>query len=120
MAPDTGEVIATCMCSAPIGSIPSPIDIDELASGIALEDSGIGDELWPPAAVEGCPEEHAAATSAIAHTPTAPRKAEPGRERPGEQDMSMDRAPPQVPAPAQGHHRRRLRYRLLKTPPQRL
>jgi len=63
--------------------------MDELASGIELDDSGIGDELRPPAAVEGSPEEHAAATSASADTPTAPRKTDPGRERPGEEDMSM-------------------------------
>src|SRR5262249_16275101 len=89
-------MIATCMCSAPIGSIPSLIDVDELGIGIDFDDSGIGDELWA-AAAEGCPEEHAAATSASAPAPTAARKTEPGRQRPRDEDLDMDR-PPQVPS----------------------
>src|SRR6516164_380974 len=88
------------MCSAPIGSIPSLIDIDELASGIALDDSGIGDELWA-AAADGCPEEQAAATSASAPAPTAARKTEPGRRRARDEDLDMDR-PPRVPSPVTG------------------
>jgi hypothetical protein len=79
-----------------MGSIPPPIDMDELAIGIELDISGIGDLEWL-AAAEGCPEdEHAAAASASAPTPTAPRKTEPGRERPREEDVDMDR-PPKVP-----------------------
>src|SRR5258708_5583819 len=89
------------MCLAPAGSIPPPIDIDGLAIGIELDISGIGDLDWP-AAAGGCPElPHAAATSASAPTPTANRKAEPGRQRPGDTDPDMDQ-PPHVPAPATG------------------
>jgi hypothetical protein len=96
------------MCSAPIGSVPALIPMDELASGIEEDISGIGDLVWL-AAAEGCPdEEHAAASSATAATPTAPLKTAPGRGRPREQDVDMDR-PPQVPAPAHGHRHGRLR-----------
>jgi len=41
--PDAGEVIVTCMCLAPIGSIPPPIDMDGLGIGIEVDISGIGD-----------------------------------------------------------------------------
>ncbi len=47
-----GDAIATCMCSAPIGSAPPPIDMDELGIGIELDISGIGDELRAPAAAD--------------------------------------------------------------------
>jgi len=73
-----------------------------LAIGIELDISGIGDLLCPAAAAEGCPDEpHAAAASASAPIPTAPLNTEPGRERPREQNVDMDR-PPRVPAPAAG------------------
>jgi hypothetical protein len=69
----------------------------ELAIGIELDISGIGDLVWL-AAADGCPEEeHAAASSAIAATPTAPRKTAPGHGRPRGEDLDMD-GPPQVPA----------------------
>src|SRR5260370_19603892 len=58
-----GDTIATCMCSAPIGSDPPPIDMDSLGIGIELDISGVGDELWPPAPPDRCPEPHAAARS---------------------------------------------------------
>jgi hypothetical protein len=63
--------------------------MDGLAIGIELDISGIGDLVWP--AAEGCPEEeeHAAAISASAPAPTAPRKTEPGRERPHEAYLNM-------------------------------
>jgi len=95
------------MCLAPIGSIPPPIDMDGLAIGIELDISGIGDVEWL-AAADGCPEEQAAATSASVPTPAAARKTGPGRERPQNEDLDMER-PPQVPAPANGQHQRRLR-----------
>jgi len=92
------------MCSAPIGSIPPPIDVDELGIGIELDISGIGDLAWL-AAADGCPDEpHAAATSESAATPAPALKAEPGRERPGDAHMDMGR-PPQVPA-LNGHRHR--------------
>ncbi len=95
-----GDTIATCMCSAPIGSIPPPIAMLGLGIGIERDISGIGDELWPPAATadDEWPEPHAAASSASAPTPTATRAAEPGRDRPGEGDLDID-GPPQTPAP---------------------
>src|SRR5260221_4762862 len=88
------------MCSAPIGSIPPPIGMLELGIGIELDISGIGDELWPPAATadDEWPEPHAAASSASAPTPTATLKINPGRDRPGGGDLNMDR-PPQASAP---------------------
>src|SRR5215510_5286287 len=90
------------MLLAPIGSAPPPIDMEELAIGIELDISGIGDLAWPGAA-GGCPEEeeHAAATSASAPIPTAPRKTEPGRDRPRETDLSMH-GPPRRPRPLRG------------------
>src|SRR5215468_2861896 len=105
--PVIGDVIATCMCLAPIGSIPPPIDMDGLAIGIELDISGIGDLEWAPAAEVVPDEPHAAATSATAATPTPALKAEPGHERPGDTNLDM-RRPPQVPAPADGHEHRRL------------
>jgi hypothetical protein len=82
--------------------------MDELAIGIELDLSGIGDLAWL-AATEGCPDdEQAAAASASAPAPTAPRKAEPGRKRPGRGDLDMN-GPPQVPGPAGRRRRRRLR-----------
>jgi hypothetical protein len=69
--------------------------MDELAIGIELDISGIGDLEWAPAA-EGCPDEeeaHPAAASASTLTPTAPRKTEPGHARPRDEDM-IDRPPP--------------------------
>src|SRR5215470_3949668 len=98
--PVIGDMIATCMWSAPMGSFPSLIGMVELGIGIELDISGIGDLLWP-AAAEDPDEPHPAATSATAATPTAPRKAAPGRKRPREADLDMD-IPPQVPAPAHG------------------
>src|SRR6516165_9688933 len=96
--PVIGEVIATCMCLAPIGSIPPPIDVDGLAIGIELDISGIGDLEWP-AAADGLPDEpQAAATRATAAIPTPALKAEPGRERPGDANVDMGE-PPQVPVP---------------------
>jgi len=75
---------------APIGSIPPAIDVDGLAIGIELDVSGIGDMVWL-AAAEGCPDdEHAAASSASAPTPTAARKTEPGRDRPVDEDADME------------------------------
>jgi hypothetical protein len=95
--PDIGDMIATCMCLAVMDSVPPPpIDIDELGIGIELDISGIGDELWPPPAADGCPEEpQAAAASASALAPAAARAAEPSRQRPMESELDMDR-PPQV------------------------
>jgi len=84
------------MFSAPAGSIPSPIDELSLAIGIEPDSFGIGDDEWPPAA-DGCPdepEEQAAATSASAATPMAPRNTEPGRERPRDADLDMNKPPP--------------------------
>jgi hypothetical protein len=73
--------------------------MDELGIGISLDIFGVGDELWPPAAAaEGCPEAHAATASASAPAPTATLVTEPGRERPGDEDLDMDR-PPQCPFP---------------------
>jgi hypothetical protein len=89
-----------------MGSIPPAIDIDGLAIGISLDIFGIADFVWP-AAAEGCPEAHPAATSASAPTPTAARKPKPGRKRLETVDLDMDRPPP-VPAPADGHRRTRL------------
>jgi hypothetical protein len=57
--------------------------VDELGIGIDFDDSGIGDELWA-AAAEGCPEEHAAATSA-----SAPAPRQPGRQNPAASDREM-------------------------------
>jgi hypothetical protein len=106
--PVIGEVIVTCMCLAPIGSIPVPIDMDGLGIVIECDISGIRDLVWP-AAAEGLPDEpQAAATSESAATPTPALKAEPGHERPGDAHLDMDR-PPQVPAPNYGHEHRRLR-----------
>jgi hypothetical protein len=101
------EVIATCMCLAPLGSIPLVIDIDGLGIGIELDIFGIGDLAWL-AAADGLPDEpQAAATSASAATPTPALTAEPGHERPGDAHLDMD-SPPQVPAPAYGYEHRRL------------
>jgi hypothetical protein len=77
-----------------------------LAIGIELDISGIGDLAWL-AAAEGCPVEHAAASASVP-TPAAARKTKPGRERPQNEDLDMER-PPQLPAPANGQHQRRLR-----------
>jgi hypothetical protein len=91
--------------------------MDELASGIELDISGIADEEWPPAA-DGCDEEleeQAAAASASAATPTQPWKTGPGRGRPPDADSDMSK-PPQVPAPADGHHRQTSSKTPLKTP----
>jgi hypothetical protein len=82
--------------------------MDELAIGIELDVSGIDDVAWAAAAEDGPDDEQAAAASASAATPTAPRNVEPGRERPVRADLDMDK-PPQVPGPADGHRRRRLR-----------
>jgi len=96
------------MLLAPIGKVPAAIDMDELAIGIELDISGIDDFAWL-AATEGWPDdEQAAATSASAPTPTAPRMAEPGRKRPGSGDLDMNE-PPQVPGLTDGRRRRRLR-----------
>src|SRR5215469_13677661 len=111
--PVIGDAMVTCMCLAPIGSIPLLIDMDGLGIGIELDISGIGDLEWAPAA-EGCPDEdeaHPAAARASTLIPTAPRKTGPGRERPHDEDVDID-GPPPVPAPANGHHHRRLRGRL--------
>src|SRR5215472_14864904 len=111
--PVIGDVTVTCMCLAPIGSIPPPIDMDGLAIGIELDISAIGDLECAPAA-EGCPgeeEAHPAAASASTLTPTAPRTTQPGRERPRDEDTDIN-GPPPVPAPANGHHHRRLPRRL--------
>src|SRR5215831_3623848 len=84
LVPAAGEVIVTCMCLAPIGSIPLPIDVDGLGIGIELDISGIGDLAWL-AAAEGCPEEPQAAAARAAAARRAPAlKAEPGRRRPGD------------------------------------
>jgi len=91
-----------------MGSIPPPIDMDELAIGIELDISGIGDLVWLAAAEVVADDEQAAATSASAPTPTAPRMAEPGRKRPGSGDLDMNE-PPQVPGLTDGRRRRRLR-----------
>src|SRR6516165_2725834 len=88
--PVIGEVMVTCMCLAPIGSIPLLIDMDGLGIGIELDISGIGDLAWP-----------AAAASATAATPTPALKAEPGRGRPGDAYVDMGKPPP-VPAPRAG------------------
>jgi hypothetical protein len=79
------------------------MDMLGLGIGIELDISGIGDLEWAPAA-EGCPDEeeaHAAAASASALTPMAPRNTEPGRERPGDENLDMGRPLP-VPAPLTG------------------
>jgi hypothetical protein len=82
--------------------------MDELAIGIELDISGIGDLAWL-AAAEGWPDdEQAAAASATAATPTAPRIAEPGPKRPGSGKLDMNK-PPQVPGLTDGRRRRRLR-----------
>src|SRR5487761_141615 len=92
--PDIGDMIATCMCLAVMDSVPPPpIDIDELGIGIELDIFGIGDELWPPAADGGPEEPRAAATSASPPATTATLKAEPGRQRPGDGDVDMDKPP---------------------------
>jgi len=70
------------------------MDADGLAIGIELF-AGIGDMEWL-AAAEGCPEEHAAATSASTPMPTAARTAEPGRQRPGDAGLDMNQ-PPRMP-----------------------
>src|SRR5215470_1824260 len=99
--PVIGEVIATCMCLAPIGSIPPPIDMDGLGIGISLDIFGIGDLAWP-AAADGLPDEpQAAATRATAAIPMPALKAGPGRGRPGDAYLDMGR-PPQVPASVGG------------------
>jgi len=64
--------------------------MEGLDIGIEPEDSGMGIELCPPADDDGL-EEHAAASNAITPAPMARRRAEPGRERPGEGDVDMDR-----------------------------
>src|SRR5260370_3221034 len=89
------------MCWAPMGSSPPPTARLGLGIGIERDISGIGDELWPPAATadDEWPEPHAAASSASAPTPTATRAPEPGRNRPGEGDLDIDRPPP-TPPPA--------------------
>src|SRR5215472_10678226 len=93
--------MVTCMCSAPMGSIPPPIDMDELAIGIELDFSGIGDLAWL-AAAEGCPDdEQAAATSASAPIRTAAVITEPGRPRPRNRDLDMGR-PPRCPHASTG------------------
>src|SRR5262252_2231354 len=69
--PVIGEVIATCMCLAPIGSIPPPIDMDGLAIGIELDIFGIGDLAWPAAADVLPDEPQAAAATASALRPAA-------------------------------------------------
>jgi hypothetical protein len=77
------------------------IDMDGLAMGIELDISGIGDLMWL-AAAEGCPdEEQAAATSASAPTPAAPRKTGPGRQRPREEDLDITGLP-RCPHPLAG------------------
>src|SRR5262250_3925509 len=89
------------MCSAPIGSIPPPIDMDELGIGSELDISGIGDFVRV-AAAEVLPElPQAAAASATAATPTPALEAEPDRRRPGDAYLDMSR-PPQVPVPLTG------------------
>src|SRR5260370_5483712 len=95
-----GDTIATCMCSALIGSDPPPIDMDPLGIGIELDISGIRDDLWPPAAADRCPEPHAAASSASTPAPTATLKTDWGRPPPGARDLDIDR-PPQASAPGQ-------------------
>jgi hypothetical protein len=96
---------------APIGSIPPLIDMDGLAIGIELDISGIGD-LPRAAAADVLPDEpQAAAASASALMPTAPRKIEPDRKRPRVEDVDIN-GPPPMPAPAHGHHHRRLRRRI--------
>ena len=76
--------------------------MDELATGIELDDSGMGIEEWPAAAAGDCPDdEHAAAASASAAAPTAPRTAGPGCNRPGREDLDMNE-PPQAPDPLTG------------------
>src|SRR5260370_41693783 len=79
--PDIGDMIATGMCLAVMDSVPPPpIDTDELGIGIGLDISGIGDELWPPPAADGCPEEpQAAAASPPALPPPPHRTAQPRR-----------------------------------------
>src|SRR5215467_3211789 len=109
--PVIGEVIATCMCLAPIGSIPLPLDMDGLGIGIELDISGIGDLAWPAAAGVLPDEPQAAATRTTTATPIPAMKAEPGRKRPRDEDVDIN-GPPPVPAPAHGHHHRRLRRRL--------
>jgi hypothetical protein len=82
-----------------MGRVPSPIGIDELEDiGIELDIFGIDDIEWL-AAADGCPDEQAAAASASTPMPTAPWKTAPGRGRPGDEDLDMDR-PPQAPAPS--------------------
>jgi len=76
------------MCLAPIGSIPSPIDIDGLAIGIELDISGIGDLEWL-AAAEECPDEQAAATSASNPITAATLMTEPGRQRPRREEVDI-------------------------------
>src|SRR5690348_18466698 len=76
--PVIGEVTATCMCLAPIGSIPPPIDMDGLGIGIELDISGIADLAWPAAADVLPDEPQAVTTSATAATPTPALTAEPG------------------------------------------
>jgi hypothetical protein len=83
--------------------------MDGLGIGIELDIAGIGDLEWAPA--DGCPDEeeaHPAAASASALTPTAPRKTEPGRERPRDENLDIDR-PPRAPAPGNGYQHGQLR-----------
>ena len=111
--PVIGEVMATCMCLAPIGSIPPLIDMDGLAIGIELDISGIGDLAWAPAAADVLPDEpQAAATRATAATPAPALTAGPSRERPGDTNVDMGKPPP-MPASVGGHRHRQLQGRLL-------
>jgi hypothetical protein len=66
------------------------MDMEGLAIGIDDDISGIGVLLWTASAVELEEEEHAAAASASTATPTAPRRTEPGRERPRQQVVRMN------------------------------
>src|SRR5215472_13517505 len=91
--------MVTCMCSAPMGSVPPPIDMDELAIGIELDISGIGDLVWLAAAEVVADDEQAAATSASAPIRTAAVVTEPGRPR--SRDLDMGR-PPRCPDAAAG------------------
>jgi hypothetical protein len=72
--------------------VPIDIELDGSAIGIELDDSCIGMELWP-LAVDECPEEQAATSSASAPAMTAALNPEPGRKRPGDADLYMDRPP---------------------------
>jgi len=88
--PVIGEVIATCIFLAPLGSIPPPIGIDADGLAIVIElFSGIGDMEWLFAA-DGWLEAHAAAASESAVKPTPSLTAEP-RERPQDVEVDMSR-----------------------------